>query len=194
MEPIVFAEGQTQSFEDTIKIEMDKPIKHLEKELSSIRTGRASSALVEDIKVECYGQMMSLKELATLSTPDARLITIQPWDKSIINDIEKALVNSDLGVTPINDGKIIRLQLPQMSTARREELNKLLGKKTEECRIGIRNVRKEYHNQLRNAEKTHGISEDFAKKLSDILQKITDNFIKKADEINDKKANEIKFV
>jgi len=194
MEQIVFAEGQTKNFEDTVKSEMESPIKHFEKDLSSIRTGRASSALVEEIKVECYGQMMTLKELATLSTPDARLITIQPWDKSIIGEIEKALLSSDIGITPINDGKVIRLQLPQMSTARREELSKLLGKKTEDCRIGIRNVRKEYHNQLRKAEKDHGISEDFAKKLSDVLQKITDNFIKKADEIHDKKVNEIKFI
>ncbi|MCK4651043.1 ribosome recycling factor [Candidatus Babeliales bacterium] len=194
MERVVFAEGNIKDFEESAKKEMEKPIKHFEKELSAIRTGRASTALVENLKVECYGQMMSLRELATLSSPEARLITIQPWDKSIIGDIEKAILASDVGITPVNDGKIIRLQLPQMSEARREDLKKILGKKTEECRIGVRNIRKDFHNQLRDAEKARGISEDFAKRLNDLLQKITDSFIKNADELYEKKANEIKFV
>jgi len=137
---------------------------------------------------------MKLRELATLTAPEARLITIQPWDKSVIGEIEKAILASDIGITPINDGTIIRLQLPQMSEARRDELGKILGKKTEECKIGVRNVRKEFHNNLRDTEKAKGISEDFAKRLNDILQKITDNFIKKVDEINDNKHKEIKFV
>ena len=194
METIIFAEGDSKSFENTVKIAMKKPIKHYERELSSIRTGRASTAIVEDLQVECYGQFMKLRELSTLSAPDARLITIQPWDKSNIGNIEKAILASDIGITPINDGTMIRLQLPQMSAARREEIGKILGKKTEECRIGIRNVRKEFHNQLRDTEKKHGISEDFAKRLSDLLQKITDDFIKKVDEMHEKKANEIRFV
>ena len=137
---------------------------------------------------------MPLKELATLSTPEAKLIVIQPWDKSIVAEIEKAISVSDLGVTPINDGKIIRIQLPQMSTERREELSKILNKKTEECRIGVRNVRKEYLNQLRKSEKEHAISEDFAKRLNDLLQKITDDFIKKTEDLHEKKSKEIKFV
>jgi ribosome recycling factor len=194
MEPIIFSEGNTKIFEDAVKVEMDKPIKHYEKELVSIRTGRASTVLVEDIKVECYGQLMKLRELATLSAPDARLITIQPWDKSIINDIEKAITISDLGVSPINDGNLIRIQLPQMSEARRSELHKVLNKKTEECKVGIRNIRKDFHNKLREAEKDHGISEDFAERLNDLLQKITDIFTKKADDLHTKKETEIKFV
>lgn len=194
METIVFAEGNTKDFENAINVAMDKPIKHYEKELSAIRTGRASTTLVEEIKVECYGQQMKLKELATLAAPDARLITIQPWDKSIIGEVEKAILASDIGITPVNDGTIIRLQLPQMSEARREELGKVLGKKTEECKIGVRNVRKEFHNKLREAEKDKGISEDFAKRLNDLLQKFTDNFIKKVDELHEKKHKEIKFV
>jgi ribosome recycling factor len=194
METVVFAEGNTKEFEEIVKNAMEKPIKHFEKELSAIRTGRASAALVEDVKVESYGQIMRLKELATLAAPDARLITIQPWDKSIIGEIEKAILASDIGITPINDGTLIRLQLPQMSASRRDELQKVLNKKTEECRIGIRNVRKEFHNQLRDAEKAKGISEDFAKRLNDLLQKITDNFIKQTEELSTKKANDIKFV
>lgn len=194
MEPVIFAEGNPKIFEDAIKVEMDKPIKHYEKELAAIRTGRASTALVEDLKVECYGQFMKLRELATLSAPDARLITIQPWDKSIINDIEKAITSSDLGVSPINDGNLIRIQLPQMSEARRTELHKVLSKKTEECKVGVRNIRKDFHNKLREAEKEHEISEDFAERLTDLLQKLTDNFIKRVDDLHAKKENEIKLV
>jgi len=194
IEEFVFSEGDTKSFETRVAQEMEKPIKHYEKELSAIRTGRASRALVENIKVESYGQMMPLQGLATIATPDARLITIQPWDKSNIPAIEKALNTSDIGITPVNDGTIIRLQLPQMSEARRNELTKVLGKKSEECRVGIRGVRKEYHNQIREEERKHGISEDFAKRLGDVLQKTTDSFIKKVDTIHTKKESEIRLV
>lgn len=194
MEEIAFIEGDSKSIETLTKEEMNKAIKHFEKELLAIRTGRASTAMLEGIKVECYGQLMGLKELATLAAPDARLLTIQPWDPSIISDIEKALQSSDLGVTPANDGKIIRIQLPQMSSSRREELVKVLGKKVEECRVAIRNSRKDIHNEIRDADKKHIISEDFAEKLSTLLQKITDEFIKKADDLYEKKAGELRAV
>jgi ribosome recycling factor len=194
MEEIAFIEGDSKSIETLAKAEMDRAIKHFEKELLAIRTGRASTAILEGIKVECYGQIMGLKELATLAAPDARLLTIQPWDPSIIGDIEKALQSSDLGVSPANDGKIIRVQLPQMSSARREELVKTLGKKVEECRVAIRNSRKDIHNEIRDADKKHIISEDFAEKLSDLLQKVTDDFIKKADSLYEKKAGELRAV
>lgn len=194
MDEIAFQEGDTKSFENLIKAAMEKPIRHFEKELISIRTGRASTSLVENVKVDCYGQSMPLKELATMAAPDARMITIQPWDKSTIEAIEKALQISDLGVTPINDGTLIRIQLPQMSTARREELVKVLGKKTEECRVGVRNVRKEFHNEARDAVKKKIVSEDFGKKLNEALQKITDEFIAKAESLHDKKASDITSV
>jgi len=191
MKAVVFSEGDSREFEQAIRDEMHNPIKHFEKELTSIRTGRASTLLLDPIKVQCYGQMMSLKEVATLSTPDARLITIQPWDKTNIAAIEKAIQESDLGINPVNDGTVIRLQFPMISSERREELVKLLGKKTEEGKIGVRNVRKEFHNQLRDAEKKKLISEDFAKRLNDLLQKITDEFIAKADQLNAKKEKEL---
>jgi ribosome recycling factor len=194
MEPFVFVENDVKGFENALKEEMTNPIKHFERELVAIRTGRASTALVDHVKVECYGQMMALKELATVAAPDARLITIQPWDKSILMDIERALQNSDIGITPANDGNVIRLQLPQMSSDRREELVKVLGKKTEECRIGIRNVRKEFHNQVREAERKSDVSEDFARRLADVLQKTTDAFIAKADEMHAKKEHELRAV
>jgi ribosome recycling factor len=194
MEEIAFREGETKEFEKMLAIEMDKPIKHFDRELAAIRTGRASTKLIEDIKVESYGQYMPLREVATLAAPESRLLTIQPWDASNIPAIEKAIMNSDLGVSPANDGSLIRIQLPQMSTARRDELVKLLGKKTEECRIGIRNVRKDFHNEVRDANKKKIISEDFAKKLSDLLQKVTDKFIAQTEALHDKKAAELKNI
>ncbi len=194
MEEIAFQEGDSRSFETLLKQEMEKPIKHFEKELSSIRTGRASTAMVEDVKVECYGSLMPIKELATIAAPESRLLTIQPWDKTVINDIEKALQACDLGCSPVNDGNLIRIQLPQMSSDRREELVKLLGKKTEECRVGVRNVRKDFHNEVRDAHKKKIISEDFAKKLNEVLQKITDSFIARANNLHDKKAGEVREI
>lgn len=194
MKPLIFSEGETKSFEQAAHEEMEAPIKHFDKELAALRTGRASAALLDPIKVECYGQMMLLRDIATIATPDARLITIQPWDKSNISAIEKAILESDLGVTPANDGAIVRLQFPMISTERREELAKTLGKRTEECRVGIRNVRKEFHNQLRDAEKKKLISEDFAKRLADLLQKITDKFIERAEALSVKKEKELKTI
>jgi len=191
---IAFQEGDSKSFETLLKEHMDSPIKHFEKELISIRTGRASTSLLDSIRVECYDQLMPLKDISTVSAPDVRLLTIQPWDKSIISNIEKAIQASDVGIAPVNDGTIIRLQLPQMSAARREEFVKLLGKKTEECRVSIRNVRKEFHNEVREAEKKHIVSEDFAKRLSDLLQKITDQFIDRADAMSEKKAVELRNI
>lgn len=194
MEPIVFTEGDSKGFEATVRKEMANPLKHFEKELSTIRTGRASAALVENIQVDCYGQVMPIKNVATIATPDVRLITIQPWDKSLINEIEKSLQTSNLGVSPANDGDIIRVQLPQMSSARRDELVKELGKKAEDSKVGVRNIRKEFHNYLRDAEKKRGISEDFARRLSDLLQKLTDEFIAKIDSLQEKKTGELKHV
>jgi ribosome recycling factor len=192
---IEFQEGEVRGFEFLLKEQMIYPMKHFEKELASIRTGRASTALIQDVMVECYGgKTMPLKELATLGAPDARLVTVQPWDKSLIGEIEKAILASDVGITPVNDGNIIRLQLPQMSTERRSEIIKILGKKTEECKVGVRNVRKDFHNEVRDAVKKKIISEDFAKKLNDLLQRVTDEFITKTDKTAEKKGCDIRMV
>lgn len=189
----ITAETTNKDFEKMLAPEMDKPIKHLEKELLAIRTGRANAAMVEETKVSCYGDsVMKLKELAAISVPDARLIVIQAWDKSTLADIEKALINSDLGVSPVNTGELIRIQLPMMSAERREELVKILNKKLEECRTSIRNVRKDFQNLVRDAEKKRTLSEDFAKLLLDILQKETDKFIAEAEKIASKKEVDIK--
>jgi ribosome recycling factor len=183
-----------KDFEKAIALEMQKPIEHFERELLKFRTGRASASMVEDVKVACYGDsVMNLRELAAISAPEARLLVIQPWDKGLIKDIEKALLSCELGVTPLNDGEIIRIQLPQMSTARREELLKSLHKKLEECRVAIRNVRKDFQALVRAAEKNHAISEDFAKLLLDVLQDGTDKSVALAEKVAKQKEDHLRI-
>lgn len=176
-----------------METEMNKTVKHFEQELVGIRTGRAHASMVEDIKISCYGQMMPLKNLAAVTAPDARLITIQPWDASTMGDIERGLLASDVGLTPVNDGKIIRLQLPEMSTSRREDLIKVLSKKLEESRVTIRNTRKDFHNLMRDAKKAKKISEDFEHRLEDVLKKVTDKFIALVEQMSGKKEQEIRL-
>ncbi len=192
---IQLIENDLKSFQNPMDAEMEKAIKHFEGELIKIRTSRAHTSLVEGIEVAAYGQApMPLKALAVLAAPEARLITIQPWDTNIIPDIEKAITASPIGVTPRNDGKIIRIQLPEMSTDRREELAKLLGKKQEECKISIRNIRKEFHNLIRDAKKDKTISENFHNRLEDVMKNVTDKFIAKTDQLAEKKKKDVTTV
>ncbi len=184
--------GPTKPFEKEVETEMDTQLKLFEKELLKIRTGRAHPQMIEDVKIASYGTYMPLKELGSISAPDAGLLVVQPWDKANIPEIEKALSSSDLGLTPVNDGVIIRIPLPKMSSTRRDELAKLLSQKLEQCKIGIRNVRKEIHNLLRETEKAKKISEDYGRRLQETLQKITDKFIQTSDTIAEKKEKEIK--
>lgn len=190
---LVLIENDQKSFKTALDAEMAKPIKHFEGELLKIRTGRAHTSLIEDIMVSCYGgtTMMPLKQVASLAAPDARLITIQPWDAGTIGDIERALNASDLGLRPANDGGTIKLVLPEMSSSRRQELVKVLQKKLEECRVEIRNVRKDFQNLIRDAKKDKKISEDFNNRLADVLQKGTDSFIEMAEKLGAKKEHEI---
>ncbi len=182
----------TNDFEKAVVLELEKPFKHFQKELATLRTGRANTAMVENVVVSAYGSQMILKELAALSAPEARMLVIQPWDKSLIADIEKALMASDLGITPNTQGDIIRIVFPVMSTERREELVKTLHKKLEECRTAMRNVRKDVQNIVRDAEKKRLISEDFAKRLLDILQKQVDATIVNVEKLSEKKEQEIR--
>lgn len=192
MVSVTLEENNSNKFESALVLEMDKSIKHLEKELASIRTGKANPSLVEDLRVECYGSTMTLRELASIAAPDVNMITIQPWDRTVINSIEKAILTSHLGVTPQTDGDLIRIELPQMSIARREELTKVVGKKIEEAKIALRSVRKDYLNLIRDNEKNKNISEDFAKRLAKVLQDITDKYIHTADVTGDKKKADLK--
>ena len=189
---IAFREGDSKSFETLLKQYMEAPLKHYEKELASIRTGRASIALLENIKVDAYGQLMTLKEVATLGAPDPRLLTIQPWDKGVTGDIERGINMSHLGLTPIVDGDMIRLEIPRMTTSRRDELSKLVGQKIEASKIDIRNIRKDVQNFVKDAQKGKKISEDFEKRLQKTLQDLTDNFVGKIDVQGEKKKSELK--
>jgi len=195
MKAIVLVENDVKSFETPMKLEMEKPLKHFDGELIKIRTGRAHTSMIEDIPVSCYGQPpMPLKNLAALAAPEPRMLTVQPWDVAVIAEIEKAIKNSDLGVTPVNDGAIIRLQLPEISSARRDDLQKILGKKLEDCRVAIRNIRKDFNNLLRDSKKDKEISENFFNRLTDSLQKITDTYIEQAEQKATKKEKDIKTV
>ena len=193
MTPILIEEGNIKSFEKAVTAEMEKAMAHFEKELVGIRTGKAQVGMIEDIKVECYGgSVMRLRDIASLAAPDINMLTIQPWDKGIIGDIERAINLSHLGLTPIVDGDMVRLEIPRMTTARRDELSKLVGQKVEASKIDIRNIRKDVQNFVKDAQKGKKISEDFEKRLQKNLQDLTDNFVNKMDAQGEKKKAELK--
>lgn len=192
---IKIIENDIKSFQTPMETEMQKVIKHFETELAKVRTGRAHTSLVEDISVVGYtGAPMKLKAVAVLAAPESRLITIQPWDASMIEPIEKAILNSDIGVKPVNDGTLIRLTLPEMSSSRRDELVKILHKKINEGKERLRDVRKTFNNALRDHKKDKKISENFFNRLEDVLQKVTDKFIEQLDQMMQKKEKDIKTV
>ncbi|MBI2252965.1 MAG: ribosome recycling factor [Armatimonadetes bacterium] len=167
---------------------MKKTLESVKKELSSIRTGRASPTLLDRIKVECYGTDMDLKQIANISSPEAKLLIIQPWDKSQLSNIEKAILKSDLGINPVNDGNIIRLGIPPLTEERRKELVKIIRRKIEEGKIVLRNIRRDVMEDLKNNQ---GISEDQLRRGESQVQKITDKFIKELEEIESGKEKEI---
>jgi ribosome recycling factor len=170
---------------------MDTAVEALKKDFASIRTGRASLALLDGISVDYYGTATPLNQVATLGIPEPRQITIQPWEQKLIGDIEKAILKSDLGLTPTNDGKVIRLNIPQLTEERRKDLVKLAKKRAEEARVAVRNIRRDINDELKKAEKAEHMSEDDAKRLHDEIQKITDSHIHKVDEILQHKEKEI---
>lgn len=174
-----------------IKKRMKKSVAKCEQELKGIRTGRASTALIEEIKVEYYGTPTPIKQLATLSVPEPRMVLIQPWDKGIINEIEKAIRNSGIGLSPSNDGNVIRVPFPPLTEERRRELVKIVKKIGEEYKIAIRNIRRDGNDEVKEMEKEKLISEDEARKALKEIQKITDEFIKAIDELIEKKEKEI---
>lgn len=170
---------------------MDKAIENARHELSKIRTGKASPALLDTVKVQYYGSPVPLKQVASINTPEPRLITIQPWEKNLISEIEKAIMQSDLGLTPQNDGAIIRLPIPQLTEERRKDMVRLCHKLAEEGRIAIRNIRRDANDKLKKAEKDHDISEDQSHTAMDEIQRITDEHINKIDEVLKNKEEEV---
>lgn len=173
------------------KRRMDKSVKAFQNEIAKVRTGRASVALVDSIKVDYYGSLMPLNQMATITVADARLIVIQPWDPSAIGAIEKAIQRSDLGLSPTNDGKVIRLSVPPLTEERRKELVRLVRKMAEEARVAVRNVRRDTLDDLKELKKEGEISEDDFYRTQDQLQKITDEHISKIDKILEEKEKDI---
>jgi len=170
---------------------MGKTISALNTELKRIRTGRASLSLLDGIRVDYYGTPTPLNQMASLSVPESRLITIQPWDVSVIKEIEKAILKSDLGLTPSSDGKLIRIAIPPLTEERRKELVKVVNKVCEEHKVALRNIRRDANDLLKGFKKDGDISEDDAFKAQDQVQKITDDHIKQVDDIYKDKEKEI---
>ncbi|MEX0800613.1 MAG: ribosome recycling factor [Dehalococcoidia bacterium] len=170
---------------------MEKALEALRRDLSTIRTGRASPALVEHLKIDYYGAETPLNQLATISAPEARLIVIQPWDRNSIGAIEKAIMTSDLGLNPNNDGTVIRLAIPQLTEERRKEIAKQVRKRAEEARVAVRNVRRDCHEHIRKLEHDHDISQDDLHRAETELQKLTDDHVKNIDKIGHEKEEEV---
>jgi len=177
-------------FQDT-RESMEKSIVALKNELNRIRTGRASLSILDDIRVDYYGTLTPLNQMASLAVPESRMITIQPWDVSIIKEIEKAILKSDLGLTPSNDGKLMRISIPALTEERRKQLVKVVQKKGEEHKIAVRNIRRDSNDLLKGLKKDGDISEDDAFRAQDQVQKITDEHTKRMDEICKEKEQEI---
>lgn len=170
---------------------MARTIEALRKDFASIRTGRASLALLDGIIVNYYDTPTPLQQLASLSIPESRQIAIHPWDQKVIPEVEKAILKSDLGLTPMNDGKMIRINIPPLTEERRKQLVKTVRKKAEDAKVSIRNIRRDVNEELKKMEKEKHISEDVVKKSQDEIQKLTDSFIAKVDEVLLNKEKEI---
>lgn len=166
---------------EDLKRRMNKVLEVMAHDLSRVRTGRASVALLEGIKVEAYNASMPLSQVASLAAPEPRLLTIQPWDPTLLADIEKAILKSDLGLTPTNDGKLIRLPIPTLTTERRKELVKVVKKMGEDAKVALRNVRRDGNERFKDLKKDKQLSEDEVHRAQDEVQKLTDDFIKKVD-------------
>ena len=173
---------------------MQKTVETIDREFASLRAGRATPALLDKISVSYYGTPTLLNQLASISVPEARLLVVQPWDKNMLPDIEKALLKSDLGITPANDGNVIRLAVPQLTKERRNDLVKVIKKKAEEGRVGVRNLRRDANDALKIKQKNSEISEDELRRLQDEVQKLTDKYIKEIDALFTAKEKEITTV
>ena len=173
------------------KTRMHKAVESLRQELGSIRSGRASPGLVDHLRVDYYGTPTPLNQLATISTPDARLIVIEPYERGSMGAIEKSILKSDLGLTPSNDGTVIRLSLPPLTEDRRKELAKHVRRRVEEARVAVRNVRRDIHDHIRKLEHEHTISQDDLHRSETELQKVTDEQIKEVDRVGEAKEQDL---
>ena len=185
------------SVEETIELisedckeRMEKTIQDLQNSLSQVRTGRASAAMVNDIKVEVYGQMMPLNQVATVNVPEARMLTIDVWDKSNLQMVEKAILKSGRSLNPMNDGVILRINLPEMTEETRKEMTKIVKQKSEDHKVAIRNIRRDSNEQIKKL-KGEGLSEDNMHAAQEDIQKVTDSAIQRIDQLSDQKEKDI---
>lgn len=170
---------------------MKKALEALRKDLASLRAGRATPALLDKVLVDYYGTLTPVNQVANVSVPEPRLITLQPWEKSMLGPIEKAILKSDLGLTPNSDGSVIRLNIPQLTQQRRTELVKMVHKKAEDARVAVRNIRRDANDGIKKIEKEKSASEDETKKAQEDMQKLTDKYIKEIDQVMGSKEKEI---
>ncbi|WP_400163007.1 ribosome recycling factor [Brevibacillus sp. TJ4] len=180
-----------QSVINEMEERMNKAIASLKKDLASLRAGRANPAMLDRVVVDYYGTPTPISQLATISVPEPRMLTIQPWDKSALKEIDRALQQSDLGISPSNDGVVIRLVIPPLTEERRKELVKLSAKSGEEAKVAIRNIRRDANDELKKLEKAATISEDESRRHQENVQKITDKFIAEVDKIVKDKEKDI---
>lgn len=180
-------EAQLEQFSS----KMEKTVETLREEYSTIRAGRANPHLLDKLRVDYYGQPSALQSVANISVPEARVIQIQPWESKLIKEIEKAIINSDLGLNPSNDGKIIRLTFPELTEERRKDLVKDVKKKAENAKVAVRNIRRDANEIFKKQNKASEISEDEFKHLEDTVQKITDRYIAEVDKVMEEKSKEI---
>jgi ribosome recycling factor len=180
-----------ESFISELKSKMEKSLEALRKELNRVRTGRASAALLDGMRVNYYGAPTPLPQVASLSVPDGRTIVIQPWDPKMAGEIEKAIQKSDLGLTPLNDGKVVRINIPPLTEERRKELVKVVKRMEEDCKVGLRNLRRDANEQLKAAKKDKWLSEDDQFKFQEEVQKLMDKYIKISEEVVRTKEKEV---
>ena len=170
---------------------MEKSLGAFRRDLAGIRTGRASTALLDSVRVDAYGQTMPLNQVASVSVPESRVILVQPWDRTIVSDVEKAIHKSDLGLVPNTDGNVIRLVIPQLTEERRHDLVKIVRKQAEEARVSVRNIRRDANDGLKKAQKDGMISEDDSHKAMDEVQELTDKYVEEIDKTLKSKEDEI---
>lgn len=173
------------------KAKMEKSLETFARDLATIRAGRANASLLDRITVDYYGVQTPVNQLASISVPEARLLVIQPYDKSVLGEIEKAILKSDLGLTPSNDGSVIRLTIPQLTEERRKELVKVVRKESENAKVAVRNVRRDANDELKKLEKSGEITEDELRSYTDEVQKITDDFINRIEKLTKDKEEEV---
>jgi ribosome recycling factor len=183
-----------EEIKSSLEDQNSKAIKALQNQFTKVRTGRANANLLDGLSVDYYGTPTPIKQVGQISTPEARLLQIQPFDKSIISEIEKAIINANLGVTPGNDGNFIRIQFPALTEATRKDLVKQIKKMGEDSKVIVRNARRDQNEKVKKLEKDKVITEDDVKKFSDEIQKITDKYIKQVDDIVNAKENELMTV